>query len=85
MQRSRLKSLAATVAASCCVFTAALPAQDAPLSLTGQWRFRLDRADAGIAERWFEKKLADGITLPGSLAAQGIGDDVTTNTAWIGG
>jgi hypothetical protein len=52
--------------------------------LSGQWRFQLDRADAGIRERWFARTLPDQIELPGSLPAQGIGDDVSTNTPWIG-
>ena len=55
------------------------------LSLAGKWRFALDRADAGIAERWFENKLSGTIKLPGSLPAQGIGDEVTVDTKWTGG
>jgi hypothetical protein len=55
------------------------------ISLAGQWRFELDRADAGVQQRWFERRLPDKIHLPGSLPAQGIGDDITTNTPWVGG
>ncbi|MGO9446009.1 MAG: hypothetical protein ACLPXB_14710, partial [Thiobacillaceae bacterium] len=51
-------------------------------SLAGDWRFELDRADAGIQEQWFDRALADKIKLPGSLPAQGIGDDISTNTPW---
>jgi beta-galactosidase/beta-glucuronidase len=58
-------------------------AQD--ISLAGQWRFALDRQDAGIAEKWFGQSLTGKIALPGSLPAQGIGDPVTTNTPWTGG
>ena len=54
-------------------------------SLAGEWRFALDRADAGIGEKWFDRTLPDKINLPGSLPAQGIGDPITTNTAWTGG
>ncbi|MGH7978880.1 MAG: sugar-binding domain-containing protein, partial [Limisphaerales bacterium] len=54
------------------------------LSLAGQWRFALDRADAGIGESWFDRALPDKIQLPGSLPAQGIGDDISTNTPWMG-
>ncbi len=61
------------------------PAQSASLNLAGQWRFELDRADAGISGRWFDRALPDKIELPGSLPAQGIGDDITTNTVWTGG
>ena len=60
-------------------------AADNSISLGGAWRFELDRADAGIREQWFERRLPDKIHLPGSLPAQGIGDDITTNTPWIGG
>jgi hypothetical protein len=55
------------------------------ISLAGQWRFQLDRADAGVREHWFERGLPGEIHLPGSLPAQGIGDDITTNTPWVGG
>ena len=54
-------------------------------TLSGQWRFQLDRLDIGIGERWFERSLSDRVRLPGSLSEQNIGDDVTTNTAWTGG
>lgn len=55
------------------------------ISLAGRWRFELDRTDAGVQERWFDHRLPDKIQLPGSLPAQGIGDDITTNTPWVGG
>jgi hypothetical protein len=54
------------------------------LSLAGQWGFQLDRADQGIGERWFGNKLSGTIRLPGSLPEQGIGDDITTSTRWMG-
>jgi len=58
---------------------------DNSVSLAGKWRFELDRSDAGIQQRWFTRRLPDKIELPGSLPAQGIGDDITTNTPWVGG
>ena len=57
----------------------------ASFSLAGEWRFQLDRADAGIREQWFARALSGSIRLPGSLAEQGIGDDISTNTEWTGG
>ncbi len=61
-------------------------AQVAPdFSLAGRWRFALDRADLGVGARWFDRQLPDAIQLPGTLAGQGIGDDITTNTPWTGG
>jgi hypothetical protein len=53
------------------------------LPLDGEWRFALDRADAGVNEKWFAKDLADKIQLPGILQAQGYGDDISTDTPWV--
>jgi hypothetical protein len=55
------------------------------VSLAGQWRFGLDRLNTGIRDKWFARELAGGIRLPGSLPAQGIGDDVSPETKWMGG
>lgn len=55
------------------------------LRLGGVWRLQLDRADVGVTERWFERRLPDTIRLPGSLPGQGIGDPVTLSTPWTGG
>ena len=54
------------------------------LSLAGQWRFQLDREDAGVKERWFERSLDQRIALPGALQNQGFGDDITVDTKWTG-
>ncbi len=53
------------------------------LPLAGEWRFALDRGDAGVSEKWFTKNLPDKIQLPGILQAQGYGDDISTNTPWV--
>ncbi|HEX3627878.1 MAG TPA: glycoside hydrolase family 2 TIM barrel-domain containing protein [Verrucomicrobiae bacterium] len=55
------------------------------LSLAGEWRFKLDRSDAGIGESWFDHALPDKFKLPGSLPAEGIGDDISIDTPWMGG
>ncbi len=67
------------------VSTSTASAASEDRSLAGSWRFRLDRLDAGMAERWFERALPDQIELPGSLPERGVGDPVSTNTAWTGG
>jgi hypothetical protein len=63
-------------------------AADKPVDVTGSWRVRLDPADKGLAERWFEKslpsKLSAVMRLPGSLAEAKKGDDVSVETAWTG-
>ena len=63
------------------------PAGAAPssLALAGRWRLALDRADTGVGERWFARALPDAVHLPGSLPAQGIGDDIGLDTPWTGG
>jgi Glycosyl hydrolases family 2, sugar binding domain len=53
-------------------------------SLSGDWRFGLDRGDVGVQHQWFDHTLPDEIQLPGSLPAQGIGDDISPNTPWMG-
>jgi hypothetical protein len=55
------------------------------ISLSGAWRFELDRHDAGVEQRWFTRVLPGKIRLPGSLPGQGIGDTVSVETKWIGG
>jgi len=54
------------------------------IPLAGEWRFAIDRDDKGIAEKWFNKKLAATIILPGSMAERLKGDDVTLQTKWTG-
>jgi hypothetical protein len=54
------------------------------ISLAGEWRFAADPKDKGKGEQWYKYPLADRIFLPGSMATNGKGDDVTLNTRWIG-
>ena len=70
------------LAAAIFIFTTQLRAVET-ISLDGEWRFALDRADAGVNEKWFTKDLADKIQLPGILQAQGYGDAISTNTPWV--
>jgi hypothetical protein len=65
-------------------FAAGVAHAEDVISLAGKWRFQLDRAEVGTAERWFVRTLPDQVTLPGSLPAQGIGDDVSVQTRWTG-
>lgn len=56
------------------------------ITLQGEWRLALDRTDAGVAERWFAREIESerSATLPGSLAAQRLGDPVGAETSWTG-
>ncbi|MEI6646783.1 MAG: sugar-binding domain-containing protein [bacterium] len=69
----------------CCVVVSAVSLAAKPLSLAGEWRFKLDRADVGVQAAWFGTELPERVNLPGLLSAQGIGDPVTVETKWLGG
>ncbi len=68
------------------LLTSLLPSagQNHSLSLSGEWKFQIDRKDVGINEQWFNKKLNDRINLPGSMPEKLKGDEVTVNTKWTG-
>ncbi len=53
------------------------------IPLASNWRFALDRTDAGVREQWFNRSLPDRVKLPGVLQAQGYGDEISTNTPWV--
>jgi hypothetical protein len=59
-------------------------AADQTISLAGQWRLELDGDDLGMKSRFFERSLSNHVTLPGTLSAQGIGEEVKVDTKWIG-
>jgi beta-galactosidase len=53
------------------------------IPLAGEWRFALDRNDAGTNEQWFARNLPDKIQLPGALEAQGYGDEIGIHAPWV--
>jgi len=64
---------------------AATPAGGADaISLSGEWAFRLDPGDEGVEAKWYETQLPGKTRLPGSLAENGYGDEVSVNTKWTG-
>lgn len=54
------------------------------LSLAGEWKFRIDSLDQGIEKQWYNGTSAETVKLPGSMAENGKGDEVTLNTDWTG-
>ncbi|MEP7278319.1 MAG: sugar-binding domain-containing protein [Bacteroidota bacterium] len=54
------------------------------IDLSGEWLFAIDKYDKGIKEHWFLKALNEKVVLPGSMATNGKGYDVTVNTKWMG-
>ena len=54
------------------------------MDLSGAWAFELDPDDRGLAEAWHTRPLRDSLQLPGSLQAQGFGEEVSVATEWTG-
>jgi beta-galactosidase/beta-glucuronidase len=54
------------------------------ISLAGEWTFRVDSLDLGLSERWYKSSFDEQVNLPGSMAGNGKGDEVTLATDWVG-
>jgi Glycosyl hydrolases family 2/Glycosyl hydrolases family 2, sugar binding domain/Glycosyl hydrolases family 2, TIM barrel domain len=54
------------------------------LSLAGEWQFRIDSLDMGIENKWYQDTFNESVRLPGSMAENGKGYEVTVNTDWTG-
>jgi hypothetical protein len=53
-------------------------------SLAGDWKFRIDSLDEGIENKWYDDLAVETVRLPGSMAENGKGDEVTLKTDWTG-
>lgn len=54
------------------------------LQLSGKWQFKADPSDQGIREQWYAQNFRNSVSLPGSMATNGLGDDITLKTPWTG-
>lgn len=54
------------------------------IDLSGEWQFKIDSLDVGVAEQWFETDFNETVQLPGSMMENGKGEDVSVNTKWTG-
>jgi hypothetical protein len=54
------------------------------IDLSGKWHFQIDSLNVGISERWFKKVLSERVKLPGSMAENGKGEDISVHTKWTG-
>jgi hypothetical protein len=54
------------------------------LSLAGEWKFKIDSLDQGTEQKWYNKELDETVMLPGSMAENGKGNEVSLNTDWTG-
>jgi hypothetical protein len=55
------------------------------INLAGDWAFAIDSLDQGEEERWYDQSLEETVELPGSMATNGKGNDITLETDWVGG
>jgi hypothetical protein len=55
-----------------------------PVFLAGEWKFRIDSLDLGISEKWYTTLASETVILPGSMAENGKGDEITLKTPWTG-
>ena len=55
-----------------------------PLSLAGEWKFKIDSLNKGILEKWYTGSFDETVKLPGSMTENGKGDEVTLKTPWTG-
>ena len=58
--------------------------QTEKINLSGDWSYKLDPQDKGVGEAWFNDELPGSLKLPGSLNTNGVGDDVSVETPWMG-
>jgi len=54
------------------------------ISLAGVWNFRVDSLDLGLAQKWYTSSFDEFVNLPGSMAENGKGDEVSLGTEWVG-
>ena len=54
------------------------------ISLAGEWNFIIDSLDKGVEEGWYNNILPEKVRLPGSMAENGKGYEVSVNTPWTG-
>jgi hypothetical protein len=54
------------------------------MSLAGEWKFKIDSLDEGVEQQWYKNVLNETVILPGSMAENGKGYEVTLNTDWTG-
>ncbi|MEQ9443733.1 MAG: glycoside hydrolase family 2 TIM barrel-domain containing protein [Cyclobacteriaceae bacterium] len=55
------------------------------INLAGDWAFKVDSLDQGEADEWFTQSFEETVSLPGSMATNGKGDNITLQTQWTGG
>ncbi len=68
------------------LFSCLAPAPESTtIDLSGSWLFKMDPEDRGISEEWQLKTFEEQVLLPGSMAENGKGHDISVETEWTGG
>ncbi|WP_299063258.1 sugar-binding domain-containing protein [uncultured Polaribacter sp.] len=65
-------------------FNACKDKEQIQIDLSGNWSFKIDSLNVGEKQNWFLDNLSDTIKLPGSMAENGKGNDITVNTNYTG-
>lgn len=52
--------------------------------LDGKWQFAIDSLNVGVKEKWFSKSFKQSVELPGSMAENGKGNNISLSTHWTG-
>ncbi len=58
--------------------------QGQEIDLSGTWQFRIDSLDEGIPQKWYDHAFNETIQLPGSMATNNKGNEITLHTRWTG-
>ncbi|MNX43315.1 Beta-galactosidase [compost metagenome] len=72
------------IACFCLVFVLSSTLKAQNISLKGKWRFKIDAGDVGLKDKWFATVLPESVNLPGSMAENFKGDEITLKTKWTG-
>lgn len=54
------------------------------IDLSGEWQFKIDSLNIGEDNHWYDKEFKETVSLPGSMAENGKGNDVALDTYWTG-
>lgn len=54
------------------------------IDISGNWQFRMDPKDKGIAEEWWKQSFDEDIELPASMPQCLKGYDISVDTKWVG-
>lgn len=85
MQMTLVRSLLLLAAVVSTCGTLDAETEPGTIDLSGIWGFAIDRDDIGVGAQWFLADLPETIKLPGSMAENGKGDEISVATHWYGG